>query len=61
MLCVKSPVLQEYVAPGLAVNVTLPPAQNVVVLEAEMVAVVPAFTVIAAVTAFVHPFALVTV
>jgi hypothetical protein len=54
-------VFHIYVAPGLAVNVTLPPSQNVVALEAEMVAVVPALTVIAAVTEFVHPFAFVTV
>ena len=44
-----------------AVNVTEPPAQKVVAPPAVIVAVVPAFTFTVAVTAFVHPFASVTV
>jgi hypothetical protein len=62
ILCIVAPVLHKYLAPVLDVNITDPPAQNVVVLPAVIVAVGKAFTV-TAVTAEVaeHPLALVTV
>ena len=47
--------------PALAVKVTEPPSQNVVVPLAEIVPAVIAFTVTVAVTAFVQPLPFVTV
>jgi hypothetical protein len=55
--CVCAPLDHKYVEPAFAVNVTDPPAQNVVAPPAVIVAVVPAFTFTVAVTEFVHPFA----
>jgi hypothetical protein len=47
MLCEVSPVLHRYDEPGLDVNVTLPPAQNVVGPLAVMLGVGSGFTVTA--------------
>jgi hypothetical protein len=59
--CVVAPFDQRYEAPLEAVNVTLPPAQNVVEPPAVMVAVGLALTVTAvAADVVLQPFAFVT-
>jgi hypothetical protein len=63
ILAVVAPVDHKYVVPALEVSVTLPPAQKVVELPAEIVGVAgKAFTTttVAADTALWHPAALVT-
>ena len=57
---VVAPVLHAYVAPGLAVNITFWPAQNVVGPFAVILAAVGVTTVIVEVAELVHPAALLT-